>query len=69
MAITAMDVKQAVYRDDRKKLTDGGGLYLLLKVNGAKYWRLDYRYEGKRKTLALGVYQTYLWRRLVLPVM
>ena len=34
---------------------DGGGMYLLVKAAG-KYWRMDYRYGGKRKTLALGVY-------------
>ncbi|MDR2333591.1 MAG: integrase arm-type DNA-binding domain-containing protein [Burkholderiaceae bacterium] len=34
---------------------DGGGMYLLVKPAG-KYWRLDYRFAGKRKTLALGVY-------------
>ncbi|WP_313302943.1 phage integrase central domain-containing protein [Diaphorobacter sp.] len=34
---------------------DGGGMYLLVKAAG-KYWRMDYRYAGKRKTLALGVY-------------
>ena len=34
------------------KETDGGGLILL---NG-KYWRLSYRFGGKQKTLALGVY-------------
>lgn len=38
-----------------EKHTDGGGLYLLVKKAG-KYWRLDYRYLEKRKTLALGVY-------------
>jgi len=36
---------------------DGGGMYLLVKPAG-KYWRMDYRYAGKRKTLALGVYPT-----------
>jgi hypothetical protein len=35
------------------KLADGGGLVLLLKENG-KYWRLNYRFLGKQKTLALG---------------
>lgn len=40
------------------KLTDGGGLYLLVKPNGSKYWRLDYRFLDKRKTLAIGVYPT-----------
>ena len=38
------------------KLADGGGMYLLLQPEGSRYWRLDYRFEGKRKTLALGVY-------------
>ena len=39
------------------KYTDGRGLYLLVTAAG-KYWRFNYRYEGKRKTLALGVYPT-----------
>lgn len=34
---------------------DGGGMYLFVKPSG-KYWRMDYRFAGKRKTLALGVY-------------
>ena len=42
--------------DKDKRLNDGGGLYLLIKPNGAKWWRLDYSIEGKRKTLSLGVY-------------
>jgi integrase len=37
------------------KYADGDGMYLLVKPAG-KYWRMDYRYLGKRKTLALGVY-------------
>lgn len=40
------------------KLADGGGMYLLVKSSGAKYWRLDYRHLGKRKTIGLGVYPT-----------
>lgn len=39
------------------KYTDGGGMYLLVTVAG-KYWRMNYRFEQKRKTLALGVYPT-----------
>ncbi|MDR4518919.1 MAG: Arm DNA-binding domain-containing protein [Nitrosomonas sp.] len=34
---------------------DSGGLYLLIKPNG-KYWRMNYRFAGKQKTLAIGVY-------------
>ncbi|MES9862216.1 MAG: Arm DNA-binding domain-containing protein [Candidatus Thiodiazotropha sp. 4PDIVS1] len=37
-------------------MSDGGGMYLLVKRNGSKYLRMDYRFRGKRKTLALGVY-------------
>lgn len=37
------------------KHADGGGMFLLVKASG-KYWRMDYRFDGKRKTLALGVY-------------
>lgn len=38
------------------KLSDEKGLYLLITAAGAKYWRFDYRFAGKRKTLAIGVY-------------
>lgn len=37
------------------KHRDGGGMYLLVNAGG-KYWRMDYRFSEKRKTLALGVY-------------
>jgi len=39
-----------------QKLTDGGGLYLLLQPNGAKYWRFNYRFGEKQKTLSYGTY-------------
>lgn len=54
--LTALDVKNAQPRENDYKLTDGGGLYLLVKPNGAKYWRLKYRIYGKEKKLAIGVY-------------
>jgi integrase len=38
-----------------EKYADGGGMYLLVKAGG-KYWRMDYRFADKRKTLALGTY-------------
>ena len=37
------------------KYADGGGMYLLVKASG-KYWRLDYRFADKRRTLAMGTY-------------
>jgi len=54
--LTATEVKQAKPGELACKLPDGGGLYLLVNSNGAKYWRYDYRCTGKRKTLAIGVY-------------
>jgi integrase len=39
-----------------RKLSDGGGMFLLIHPNGSKYWRLAYRFAGKQKLLALGVY-------------
>lgn len=40
------------------KLVDGGGLYLLLRPDGGRWWRWDYRrpVTGKRNTLSLGTY-------------
>lgn len=40
------------------KLADGGGLYLFVQPDGARYWRLKYYFLGKEKLLALGVYCT-----------
>ncbi|MGB8517081.1 MAG: integrase arm-type DNA-binding domain-containing protein, partial [Gallionella sp.] len=50
-AIKALQAKATPY-----KTSDGGGLFLLVQSNGAKYWRLKYRHAGKEKTLSLGVY-------------
>ncbi len=38
-----------------RKIVDGRGLYLLVMPNGSRYWRYNYRFEGKHKTLALGI--------------
>ncbi|MDD5479509.1 integrase arm-type DNA-binding domain-containing protein [Rhodoferax sp.] len=57
MALTDTFVKQAKHSGGAAgdKHADGGGLYLLVKAAG-KYWRMDYRFADKRKTLALGTY-------------
>ena len=41
-----------------QKLTDGGGLQLWLQPTGSRLWRLAYRFDGKQKLLAIGVYPT-----------
>ena len=58
MALTDTAIKQALPETSDYWLTDARGLRLLVKASGAKYWRLKYRFEGKQKTLALGVYPT-----------
>jgi integrase len=58
MALTDTHVRNAKPRPQTYKLSDGGGMYLLVRPDGARYWRLDYRFAGKRRTLALGVYPT-----------
>lgn len=56
MALTELQIKNSKATGKQKKLTDGGGLFLLVHLNGGKYWRLAYRFAGKQKTLSLGVY-------------
>ena len=56
MALTQVNVKQAECREKNYKLFDGRGLYLLARTNGSKYWRFKYRYVGKERTLAFGVF-------------
>ncbi len=57
MTISDTAIKAAKPRPDKPyKLPDEKGMYVYIHTNGSKYFRLDYRFEGKRKTLALGVY-------------
>ncbi|MGI1322389.1 Arm DNA-binding domain-containing protein, partial [Klebsiella quasipneumoniae subsp. similipneumoniae] len=44
MPLNARQIDTAKPKEKEYKLTDGGGLYLLVKPNGAKYWRLKYRF-------------------------
>jgi integrase len=43
-------------REKPYKLSDGGGLYLLVETNGSKLWRQAFRFDGKQKLIALGGY-------------
>lgn len=56
MPLTDIAIRTAKPAEKPTKLTDGGGLYLILNPNGSRWWRLDYRYAGKRKTLSMGIY-------------
>ena len=57
MALTDTFVKNVKHSGTQAgdKHTDGLGLYLLVKAGG-KYWRMNYRFQGKQKTLSFGVY-------------
>lgn len=54
--LTDVLIRNAKPGEKAQKLFDGGGLYLELRPNGAKYWRLKYRVSGVEKRLSLGVY-------------
>ena len=56
MKLRSTAVKQAKPRKKAYKLFDGGGMYLQVNSSGSKYWRLKYRFAGKEKLLAFGVY-------------
>ncbi len=56
MKLKDTQIKSAKPREKAYKLFDGDGLYLFITPSGSKYWRLKYRFNGKEKKLALGVY-------------
>jgi integrase len=56
MALTEIAVKTSKARGKITKLSDGGGLQLWVTPDGAKRWRLAYRFGGSQKALAIGVY-------------
>jgi hypothetical protein len=49
-------LRRAKPTDKLQRLRDGDGLYLLLRPDGKRWWRFDYRCGGKDKTLSVGVY-------------
>ena len=54
--LTELECKNFEAKEKNYKKFDGGGMFLLIKPDGSKYWRLKYNYAGKEKLLALGVY-------------
>lgn len=56
MKLSDAKVKNAKAAAKPYRLSDGGGMFLEVTPKGAKYWRLAYRFNGKQKLLALGVY-------------
>lgn len=56
MSLTNTKINTAKPADKLYKLSDEKGLYLQVNPNGSKYWRLKYRFGGKEKKLAIGIY-------------
>ncbi|EHN8793133.1 tyrosine-type recombinase/integrase [Enterobacter cloacae] len=56
MKLNARQVDTAKPREKAYKLADGAGLYLEVVPSGSRYWRMKYRFNGKEKRMAFGVY-------------
>ena len=54
--LTDTEIRKAKPTEKPQKISDGGGLFLLVTPQGSKLWRLAYRFSGKQKTLAFGEY-------------
>lgn len=55
MALSDIKIKTAKPLDKPYKLSDSGGLYLIVNFNDSKYWRMKCRFTGKEKMLSIGV--------------
>ena len=62
MKLTDTKIKNTKATNKPQKISDGGGLFLLVQQNASgivsKGWRLAYRFDGKQKLISLGVYPT-----------
>jgi integrase len=56
MSLTDLAIRNAKPKEKPYKLSDGGGLFLWVQPTGRKWWRYAYRYDGKQKLFALGIY-------------
>ena len=56
MSLTNLQIQKAKPKEKQYKLSDGRGMYLIVAPRGGRYWRLDYRFNGKRQTLSLGTF-------------
>lgn len=56
MSLTHFDIQNAKPADKPFKMSDAGGLYLIVQPNGSKLWRMKYRFLGTERSLSFGVY-------------
>lgn len=56
MALTDLQLKRATPGVREYKIFDGSGLYIIIRPNGSKLWRMKYRLHGREKKLSFGKY-------------
>lgn len=56
MALTDAKLRTLKPKEKVYRLGDSAGLYIEVAINGSRYWRMKYRFLGKEKRLAFGVY-------------
>jgi len=63
MKLTDTAIRKAKPQAAPYRMADGNGMYIEITPSGSKYWRMAYRFSGKQKTLALGVYPSPTGRK------
>jgi integrase len=56
MALNDKAIKALKAKDAMFKVSDGGGMYLMVRPHGTKLWQMGYRFGGKQRTLSIGIY-------------
>ena len=56
--LTNIEIKNAEIKDKNYKISDGAGLYLVIKKNGTKFFRFDFSFGMKRKSMSFGIFPT-----------
>lgn len=56
MQLSEFTIRKAKRREKAYRLSDGGGLHLLIRTNGSKLWQMRYRHQGKENVLSFGQY-------------
>jgi len=54
--LTAKALKAAKPKEKPYKMHDSGGLFVIIRPNGRKWWRFRYRLAGKTKELSMGTF-------------
>lgn len=56
--LTERGIKALKPREKPYKKADARGLFLIVRPDGARWWRFKYKLAGREKLLSLGVYPT-----------